>query len=122
MAQIRRNSEGQGQPKPRRLHRRPSKAVHEKRWGSQESLRSPEGPKVMVRYEDLRADTPRDDEGHLLCTGDTGGRGRAGASGEKARLGEHLKEKKGRGKFHRKAKPGGWRRTSPPIRQGASRR
>jgi LPS sulfotransferase NodH len=67
-----------------------------------------EGPKVMVRYEDLRADTL----GTMRRVYSTLG---IPTEEELARVvrkhaWENIsEEKKGRGKFHRKAKPGGWR-------------
>ena len=77
VAQIRRNRERQSQPKPRCLHRRPSKAVHEERRGQpREPTKPTKVSKVMVRYEDLRADTLRTMRGIYSATGDTGGRGR----------------------------------------------
>jgi hypothetical protein len=67
-----------------------------------------EGPKVMVRYEDLRADTLGTMK-RLYST--------LGIPTDEEELAQVVKkhaweniaeEKKGRGKFHRKAKPGGW--------------
>ena len=68
-----------------------------------------EGPKVMVRYEDLRADALGTMK-RLYST--------LGIPTDEEELAQVVKkhaweniseEKKGRGKFHRKAKPGGWR-------------
>jgi hypothetical protein len=73
-----------------------------------------EGPKVMVRYEDLRTDTlgtmrrvystlgiPTDEDELVQVV--------------KKHAWENItEEKKGRGKFHRKAKPGGWREDLTP--------
>jgi len=73
-----------------------------------------EGPKVLIRYEDLRADTldtmrrlyatlgiPVDDDALVLAV-------------EKHAWENVPAENKGEGKFHRKAKPGGWREDLTP--------
>jgi hypothetical protein len=73
-----------------------------------------EGPKVMVRYEDLRADTLGTMK-RLYST--------LGIPTDEEELAQVVKkhaweniseEKKGRGKFHRKAKPGGWKEDLTP--------
>jgi Sulfotransferase family len=73
-----------------------------------------EGPKVMVRYEGLRADTlgtMRRVYSTLKITTDEDEL----AQVVKKHAWENIsEEKKGRGKFHRKAKPGGWREDLTP--------
>jgi LPS sulfotransferase NodH len=74
----------------------------------------PDGAKVLVRYEDLRAD-PRDG---VLRICDTLGIDVDGEQVERAverRAFENIpQEKRGRGKFHRSATPGGWREDLTP--------
>jgi hypothetical protein len=73
-----------------------------------------EGPKALVRYEELRADTlatmrriyseleiPLDEEELAQAV-------------EKHSWENIPEEEKGEGKFHRKAKPGGWREDLTP--------
>jgi hypothetical protein len=68
-----------------------------------------EGPKVMVRYEDLRADTLGTMRGIYSALRMPAGEDEL-ARVVKEHAWENIsEEKKGRGKFHRKAKPGGWR-------------
>jgi Sulfotransferase domain len=68
-----------------------------------------EGPKVMVRYEDLRADTLRTMRG-IYSTLEIPTDEEELARVVKKHAWENIsEEKKGRGKFHRKANPGGWR-------------
>lgn len=79
-----------------------------------EAYENHEGPKVLVKYEDLRADTlvtmrriystlgiPVDDEAVVRAV-------------EKHAWENVPAENKGEGKFHRKAKPGGWREDLTP--------
>jgi hypothetical protein len=73
-----------------------------------------EGPKVMVRYEDLRADTLRTMRG-VYSTLEIPTDEEQLARVVKKHAWENIsEEKKGRGKFHRKAKPGGWREDLTP--------
>ncbi len=79
-----------------------------------EAYEKHEGPKVLVKYEDLRFDTsstmrriyseigvPVDDEQLARAV-------------EKHAWDNVPEEKKGEGKFHRKAQPGGWREDLSP--------
>src|SRR5215211_3828883 len=68
-----------------------------------------EGPKVMVRYEDLRADTLGTMRDIYSALGIPAGEGELARVVRKHAWENISEEKKGRGKFHRKAKPGGWR-------------
>jgi hypothetical protein len=73
-----------------------------------------EGPKVMVRYEDLRADTLGTMRGIYSALRMPAGEDEL-ARVVKEHAWENIsEEKKGRGKFHRKAKPGGWREDLTP--------
>jgi Sulfotransferase family len=73
-----------------------------------------EGPKVMVRYEDLKADTLGTMRGIYSTLGVPTGED-ALAQVVKKHAWENIpEEKKGLGKFHRKAKPGGWREDLTP--------
>jgi LPS sulfotransferase NodH len=67
------------------------------------------GPKVMVRYEDLRADTLGTMRGIYSALGMPVGEDELARVVKKHAWENISEEKKGRGKFHRKAKPGGWR-------------
>jgi Sulfotransferase family len=68
-----------------------------------------EGPKVMVRYEDLRADTLGTMRGIYSALEIPAGEDELARVVKKHAWENIAEEKKGRGKFHRKAKPGGWR-------------
>jgi Sulfotransferase family len=68
-----------------------------------------EGPKVMVRYEDLRADILGTMRGIYSALELPAGEDELARVVKKHAWENIAEEKKGRGKFHRKAKPGGWR-------------
>jgi hypothetical protein len=73
-----------------------------------------EGPKVMVRYEDLRTDTLGTMRRVSSTLGIPTGEEELGQVVKKHAWENISEEKKGRGKFHRKAKPGGWREDLTP--------
>ncbi len=81
---------------------------------SKEAYDAHEGPKVLVRYEDLRADTLAEMRRVYSELG------MAAEEGELARVVEEHswenipEEKKGEGKFYRKATPQGWREDLTP--------
>ncbi len=81
---------------------------------SKEAYDAHEGPKVLVRYEDLRADTLAEMRRVYSELG------MAAEEGELARVVEEHswenipEEKKGEGKFYRKATPGSWREDLTP--------
>ena len=73
-----------------------------------------EGPKVLIRYEDLRTNT-LDTMRRLYATlGISVDDDALARSVEKHALENVPEENKGEGKFHRKAKPGGWREDLTP--------
>src|SRR3712207_3547272 len=72
------------------------------------------GPKVLVRYEELRADTLVTVK-HLCSTLGITVDEEELARAVKKHSWENIPEgKKGRGKFHRKATPGGWKEDLTP--------
>jgi hypothetical protein len=72
------------------------------------------GPKVMVRYEDLRVDTLGTMRRIYSSLGiEVDGAELSGAV-EKHSWENVPEEEKGEGKFHRKATPGGWREDLTP--------
>jgi LPS sulfotransferase NodH len=73
-----------------------------------------EGPKVMVRYEDLRADTLGTMRRLYSTLGIPTDEDELARVVEKHAWENIPEEKKGLGKFHRKAKPGGWREDLTP--------
>lgn len=73
-----------------------------------------EGPKVMLRYEDLRADTLGSMRRLYSTLGVPTGEDDLAQVVKKHAWENISEEKKGRGKFHRKAKPGGWREDLTP--------
>ncbi len=79
-----------------------------------EAYYSHNGPKVLVRYEDLRVDTL----GTMRCICSSLGievhEQELSRAVEKHAWENVPEEKKGEGKFHRKAKPGGWREDLTP--------
>jgi hypothetical protein len=86
--------------------------------GARAAYEAHEGPKSLVRYEDLRADAP----GNVrrICSE----LGLAVSDAELSRVVEKHsweaipEEKKGEGKFHRKASTGGWRDDLTPEQAG----
>jgi hypothetical protein len=72
------------------------------------------GPKVLIRYEELRADT-LGTMGRLYSTlGIEVGEGDLARAVEKHAWENIPQKEKGQGKFYRKAKPGGWREDLTP--------
>jgi hypothetical protein len=67
-----------------------------------------EGPKALVRYEDLRADTPGEMGRLYSALRVPAHEGELAAVVERHRWENVPQKKKGRGKFRRKATPGGW--------------
>jgi LPS sulfotransferase NodH len=71
--------------------------------------RHPDGAKVLVRYEDLRT-SPLDCVSHICDSlGIDVDRGQLEQAVERRAFENIPQEKRGRGKFHRRATPGGWR-------------
>ena len=68
-----------------------------------------QGPKVMVRYEDLRADTLSTMRRIYSSLGIEVDEAELSGAVEKHSWENVPEEEKGEGKFHRKATPGGWR-------------
>jgi hypothetical protein len=68
-----------------------------------------QGPKVMVRYEDLRADTLGTMRRIYSSLGIEVDEAELSGAVEKHSWENVPEEEKGEGKFHRKATPGGWR-------------
>jgi hypothetical protein len=73
-----------------------------------------EGPKVMVRYEDMRSDTLNTLRRIYATLGIPYDEGELARSVEKHSWENIPEKKKGGGKFYRKAKPGGWREDLTP--------
>jgi hypothetical protein len=85
---------------------------------AKQAYRAHRGPKVLVRYEDLRADTlgtMKRIYSALEMPVDEGGLARAV---EKHSWENIPEEEKGQGKFHRKAQPGGWKEDLTPEQAG----
>jgi LPS sulfotransferase NodH len=76
--------------------------------------RHPNGSKVMIRYEDLRKDPLGCVERILDALRIRTDEAQLKSSVEKYTWENIPKEKKGQGKFHRKATPGGWREDLTP--------
>lgn len=72
------------------------------------------GPKVMVRYEDLRSDTLETMKRIYATLGLLVDEGELARSVEKHSWENIPDKKKGGGKFYRKAKPGGWQEDLTP--------
>ena len=72
------------------------------------------GPKVMVRYEDLRADTLGTMRRIYSSLGIEVDEAELAGAVEKHSWENVPEEDKGKGKFHRKATPGGWREDLTP--------
>ena len=73
-----------------------------------------QGPKVMVRYEDLRADTLTTMQRIYSDLGIPAGEEELARTVEKHAWENIPEEEKGQGKFYRKAKPGGWKEDLTP--------
>ena len=76
---------------------------------SKEAYEAHKGPKVMVKYEDLRADTLGTMKHLYSELGIQVDEEELERAVEKHAWENISEEKKGEGKFHRKATPGGWR-------------
>ena len=72
------------------------------------------GPKVVVRYEDLRADTLGTMRRMYSSLGILADEGELARAVEKNSWENIPEQKKGQGKVYRKAKPGGWREDLTP--------
>jgi hypothetical protein len=83
----------------------------EKTW---QAYRAHGGRKVMVRYEDLRADTLKTMKRIYSALEIPVEEAELARSVEKNSWENIPAEQKGEGKFHRKAKPGGWREDLTP--------
>jgi len=73
-----------------------------------------QGPKVLVKYEDLRADTIATMKGIYFALGTELDEEELPRIVDKHSWESIPEERKGEGKFHRKAKPGGWREDLTP--------
>jgi hypothetical protein len=76
---------------------------------SKEAYEAHRGPKVLVKYEDLRADTLGTMRRLYSELGMEVDQGKLAQAVEKHAWENVPEEEKGEGKFHRKATPGGWR-------------
>ena len=76
------------------------------------------GPKVLVRYEDLRADTPGTMKSLYSALGIPADEDGLGRAVERHSWENVPAEDKGEGKSHRKATPGGWRDDLTPAQAG----
>ena len=81
---------------------------------SKEAYEAHQGPKVLVRYEELRADTLATMKRIYSELGIDVDEEELGRAVEKHSWENVPEEKKGEGKFHRKATPGGWREDLTP--------
>ena len=81
---------------------------------AKEAYEAHQGHKVRARYEDLRADTLGTMKHIYSELGIPVDEGELAWSVEKHSWGNVPKEKKGTGKFHRKATPGGWKEDLTP--------
>jgi hypothetical protein len=72
------------------------------------------GPKILIRYEDLRDDTLGTMERLYSTLGIEVGGGDLARAVEKHAWENIPQKEKGQGKFYRKAKPGGWREDLTP--------
>ena len=79
-----------------------------------QAYRAHGGRKVLVRYEDLRADTLKTMKRIYSTLGIPVEEAELARSVEKHSWEKIPAEQKGEGKFHRKAKPGGWREDLTP--------
>lgn len=77
--------------------------------------RHPEGAKTLIRYEDLRADPLGQVERICDSFGIEAGREQLEWAVEKYAWENIPREQKGKGKFNRKARPGGWREDLTPA-------
>ena len=84
--------------------------------------RHPEGAKVMVRYEDLRADPLRQVARICGSLSIEAGREQLRLAVEKHSWENIPQGEKGKGKFNRKASPGGWREDLTPAQAESVRR
>ena len=81
---------------------------------AKEAYDSHQGHKVLVKYEDLRLDTP-DTMKHIYASlGIPVDEGELARAVEKHSWEKVPEDKKGEGKFYRKASPGGWREDLTP--------
>lgn len=101
--------------------RRPNSYVRERarvyRRGVESAWRAydaHEGPKVLVRYEDLRADTPGEMKRIYAILGIPADEAQLRRAVEKHSWENVPEGEKGRGKFYRKGTPGGWREDLTP--------
>jgi hypothetical protein len=76
---------------------------------SKEAYEAHGGPKILVKYEDLRFDTLETMRHMYSALGIEVDEGELARAVEKHAWEAIPEEKKGEGKFHRKATPGGWR-------------
>jgi hypothetical protein len=81
---------------------------------TRDAFEAHKGPKILVRYEELRVDTLRTMK-HICSTLDiTADKDELAEAVEKQSWENVPAEQKGEGKFHRKATPGGWREDLTP--------
>ena len=79
-----------------------------------EAYASHQGPKVLVKYEELRADTLKDMRRIHSTLGIAVDEKKLERSVEEHSWENIPEEEKGEGKFRRKAKPGGWKEDLAP--------
>jgi hypothetical protein len=110
----RRRNDGPFPEDPDTIVRSGATKYRERIGKSREAFESHKGPKVMVRYEELRADT----FGTMMRIYSTLGipvdEERVARAVEKHAWENIPEEKKGEGKFYRKATPGGWKEDLTP--------
>ena len=81
---------------------------------AREAYEAHRGPKVLVRYEDLRSDTMGTMKRIYSALGIEVGEGELAGVVKKHSWENIPEEEKGEGKFYRKASPGGWREDLTP--------
>ena len=113
--------EGRTGRRPRKIDRRPNSFVRERAKmyqrgveGAWRAYDAHEGPKVLVRYEDLRADTWGEMRRIYAVLGVPVEEEELRRTVEKHSWENVPEEEKGRGKFYRRGTPGGWKEDLTP--------
>lgn len=105
----------------RTAEKRPKVFVGKRAWAYRRGMENArrayeahEGPKVLVRYEELRADALGTMRRIYATLGIPADEGELVRAVEEHAWENVAEDRKGEGKFHRKAKPGGWREDLTP--------
>ncbi len=109
-----RRGETLAEKNPDAFVRRVSRTYVRNVTGAKEAYDAHKAPKSLVRYEELRADTARHHEAHVLGAGHARGRGGSAPRRGEARLGEHPGQKEGGGQVLPQGDAGGMVRGPHP--------